>query len=652
MKYVFGSMFLVAALILSYQVNAQPNTYILNGSAIQNSCNCYTLTPAANTQSGSVWNANKINLSVPFDFVFNVFLGCTDANGADGMVFMLQPISTNVGTTGEGMGFQGISPSIGISLDTWQNTNLNDPVYDHISIQANGVVAHGSDMAGPIQASPTNADIEDCQWHTLRVAWDPVTQRLSTYFDGTLRLDATRDLIGTVFNNDPMVYWGFSAGTGGSNNLQQFCTALNPNFNTAVTANASCLGNPITFSNTSQSFAPIASYFWDFGDGNTSTLSSPPQHTYAAPGNYLVKLALQGLDGCNSDTLRRTIVVGDFPIANFTIADTCAGIAPRINELSQVTYGTLNQWNWLLDGSPISNAQFPQLSGLSSGPHTLALTATSNYGCASTLVSRNFNMSAKPSVSGSAANGCVDDMISFAGQQLDNATTIVSWNWQFGDNNSADVQNPQHMYSSPGIYQAVVGATSSIGCVSDPFTVPVAINQIIARAGNDTIVIKDVPFQLRSGYTIFGDPNTTLSYLWTPSIGLNDPTLLSPLTTLQDDREYQLTISTPEGCRAKDTVKITVFKGSAIYVPSGFTPNNDGLNERLKPYYIGITSLDYFQVFNRWGQLVFTTKDLGAGWNGVHKGLQQPSGTYVWILQATDFVGKVYKMKGTSTIVR
>jgi hypothetical protein len=71
--------------------------------------------PAAFTQAGSVWNANKINLNNPFDFSFNVFLGCQDVNGADGIVFMLQPISTSIGSTGEGMGFMGITPSIGLS---------------------------------------------------------------------------------------------------------------------------------------------------------------------------------------------------------------------------------------------------------------------------------------------------------------------------------------------------------------------------------------------------------------------------------------------------------------------------------------------------------------------------------------------------------
>src|SRR6185503_2220576 len=188
--------------------------YILNGSATQNSCNCYTLTPQAFTQSGSVWNSNKINLNNSFDFNFNVFLGCQDANGADGIVFILQPLSTSIGTSGGGMGFSGISPSVGISLDTWQNIEFNDPSYDHISIQANGNVTHGSDLAGPIQASGASDNIEDCVEHTFRISWDASSKWLKAYFDGSLRVQAQVDLVNTIFSGDPNVYWGFTGATG------------------------------------------------------------------------------------------------------------------------------------------------------------------------------------------------------------------------------------------------------------------------------------------------------------------------------------------------------------------------------------------------------------------------------------------------------
>lgn len=300
--------------------------YILNGNATQNSCNCYTLTQPLNNQFGSVWNSTKINLNNPFDFVFNVYLGCLDGNGADGIVFILQPLSTSIGTGGGGMGFQGIAPSVGIALDTWQNTEFNDPTFDHLSIQVNGNIDHFYDIAPLVQASASNPNIEDCIWHTFRIKWDPVTHLLQTYFDGVFRQQATIDIVATIFNNDPMVYWGFSGATGGAINLQQFCTALNPDFSFSAANIVSCDSTAVTFTSTSQSFAPVASYFWNFGDGTTSTLANPPQHHYAAPGDYEIKLAIKGMDGCFSDTLYRTINLLGQPVTTTVVnATICEG---------------------------------------------------------------------------------------------------------------------------------------------------------------------------------------------------------------------------------------------------------------------------------------------------------------------------------------
>jgi gliding motility-associated-like protein len=72
----------------------------------------------------------------------------------------------------------------------------------------------------------------------------------------------------------------------------------------------------------------------------------------------------------------------------------------------------------------------------------------------------------------------------------------------------------------------------------------------------------------------------------------------------------------------------------------------------LRPGYVGIKTLGYFTVFNRWGQKVFETKNLAEGWDGKIKGVEQPTGTYAWIIQAEDYVGKKYQVKGTSTIIK
>ena len=104
----------MAGMLIISATNAQ---YVANGSATQTNCNCYTLTQNVGSQFGAVWNTNQINLNQSFDFSFQVFLGCTDGNGADGIAFVLQNTSTSIGTTGTGggsMGYLGINPAVGI----------------------------------------------------------------------------------------------------------------------------------------------------------------------------------------------------------------------------------------------------------------------------------------------------------------------------------------------------------------------------------------------------------------------------------------------------------------------------------------------------------------------------------------------------------
>ena len=87
-------------------------------------------------------------------------------------------------------------------------------------------------------------------------------------------------------------------------------------------------------------------------------------------------------------------------------------------------------------------------------------------------------------------------------------------------------------------------------------------------------------------------------------------------------------------------------------MPTGFTPNGDGKNDKFKPFTVGITNLNYFRVYNRWGQLIFSTAKLNDGWDGRVSGREQPSGTYVWMVQGVARDGKVITKKGTVTLIR
>lgn len=211
-----------ACLFLSLSLSAQ---FTLAGSATSQGNDCYILTPAINDEVGSLWSTNKVSLDKSFEIYADIYLGTRDANGADGMTFSLQSVNNTIGNSGEGMGMQGVTPSFFVEFDTWQNTNRNDPAYDHMAIFRDGVVDHGSanNLVNEVSILPANADAEDSTYHLLLLKWDADSQYFSVSVDCVPRLEYQGDIINNIFGGDPFVYWGFTAATGGAVNEHKFC---------------------------------------------------------------------------------------------------------------------------------------------------------------------------------------------------------------------------------------------------------------------------------------------------------------------------------------------------------------------------------------------------------------------------------------------
>jgi gliding motility-associated-like protein len=242
------------------------------------------------------------------------------------------------------------------------------------------------------------------------------------------------------------------------------------------------------------------------------------------------------------------------------------------------------------------------------------------------------------------ADVCIGIPTPFRGLQQDNLTGIQQWNWTFGDAQKSSQQQGAHAYTRTGVYPVSLWAVGSNGCLSDTASVTVTAHQAHADAGRDTIVLNNVPFQLSGS----GDGNVQ----WRPATGLSRADILNPTGLLANDQQYELTITSAQGCIAKDSVRIEVFKGSGVYVPTAFTPNGNGLNEILRPGYKAIKKLSFFTIYNRWGQVVFTTSDPAKGWDGRFNGKPADAGTFVWMLRAEDVVGQVYNQKGTFVLIR
>jgi gliding motility-associated-like protein len=114
-----------------------------------------------------------------------------------------------------------------------------------------------------------------------------------------------------------------------------------------------------------------------------------------------------------------------------------------------------------------------------------------------------------------------------------------------------------------------------------------------------------------------------------------------------------VTVFNIAGCSDSAFINIKVFAtGPTVFVPTAFTPNNDGKNDVLRPVAVGMQRIEYFNVYNRWGQLVFSTSFNGAGWDGRISGQSQATNVYVWMVKAIDFNGASYFQKGMVTLIQ
>lgn len=227
----------------------------------------------------------------------------------------------------------------------------------------------------------------------------------------------------------------------------------------------------------------------------------------------------------------------------------------------------------------------------------------------------------------------------------------VSYEWTPATHfvSSTTVPNPDVRAYENITYSLMV--TDAFGCrslIPDQVFVKVTPSVRIF-AGNDTIVAANQPVQLlvrelsNAGVT---------SYSWAPATFLSNANIASPIATLTTEQRFIVTATTPAGCQAVDDVLIKVYKGPDIYVPSAFTPNNDGLNDRLGPIPVGIKEFKYFRVFNRWGQVIFSSNDPSKTWDGKVNGLPQPTSTFVWMAEAIDYKGILITRKGVVTVIR
>jgi hypothetical protein len=522
----------VLCALLPFNAGAQ---FVLNGNATVTSPECsdstttYQLTPDLNTQAGEIWYTTQVSLSNRFDIQFQMYLGSKAYSvGADGICFVFQQQSVNAGSSGGGMGYGGITPSLAVEFDTYHNSW--DPTFCHTAIEKNGDVEHtdnsGNNLAGPVQLDPANPNLPDGNWHNMEVIWDPGLQTLSVYYDCIFRVAYTGDVVDSIFGGNPNVYWGFTGGTGGSDNQQEVCVGnsyLNNLRDTTV-----CAGNSVTLTAKGG-----ASYSWSPGTGLNIDTGGTVIATPKVTTTYTVSIKNAcGIISTDSTTVtvnpQPTVVMG----APFNIL--CGGASTGSATVIASGGTTPYTYTWMPSGGSNATA-----SDLSAGTYTVIVNdangCTGTSGIATVTITQPVPLTDSLVVSNTIS---CNSSTGSASIYVTGGTGAYTYLWSPGGGTTSSETGLTN-----GTYTVTV--TDATGCTASPaaiFTINQPEKLIISIASRTTLACQEYGYITAHAATGGVPPYI---YSWTPSGGTN----LTTISTLSAG-SYTITVTDSNGCTA------------------------------------------------------------------------------------------------------
>ena len=382
----------------------------------------------------------------------------------------------------------------------------------------------------------------------------------------------------------------------------------------------------------------INSWEWTFSDG--VVLTGPSVFHEFPVSTVTASVQLVVSNGICNDTISRTYTLNNAFTPGFTIsADTICRSKPLT--VTNTSTGNNLTYNWNFgDGNTFTGQTPPPHTYTSPGNYSITLTVNNDHFCTGDSI-KVVNVTDTPVVRFTGLNTqyCTAETVTLNTGISGGNVNTYTWNNGNGvtSNNQPTVN---YIYSTEGNVTVTLTAT-------DRFCGDYSFNQ-------STRVYKVPEFNLGEDITLCPQmttqigiaPVTGYTYLW--STGATTSQIISGPTTAT----YQLRVDN-HTCSSSDAIEVEVLDNCLIKVPGAFTPNNDGLNDRLKAINADLAKEFQFRVYNRFGQLLFATRVPTAGWDGTIKGVPADAGTYVWQLTYIHPVTnqKIFE-KGASILIR
>lgn len=400
-----------------------------------------------------------------------------------------------------------------------------------------------------------------------------------------------------------------------------------------------CSLDSATFTGNALPYSDTLQWLWDFGI-DTSHLQNPPNQVFVSAQQQPISLIVT--NGYCSDTAHFTLQVQEIPTISFIPGNpvVCLGDSLLLTATGGINY----QWTpniFIKNANQASPTVWPDTT------KTYTVKVRNSLGC-----------TAKDSISVKVIAPlqltATSPLFACAGNTVQlNASGADVYRWQnASDLDNAQIANPVATTLVNRTY-TVIGS-DSYQCFSDTAIVTVRIGKLpTVQAGPDYLV--KVGTQLR--LNAIGS-NDVVKYDWRPTDFLTCSNCATTLSTPLLPTNYVVTVATADGCIARDSVRVELIcTKDVIYIPTGFTPNGDNLNDRFAIRGSGIKSIKNLVIFDRWGKVVFERKnvdpyDRNSSWDGKYKGEISPTGAYIYILELECEAGEFFNYQGTVTLIR
>ncbi|GGK63143.1 PKD domain-containing protein [Rufibacter glacialis] len=414
---------------------------------------------------------------------------------------------------------------------------------------------------------------------------------------------------------------------------------VEPNPKASFTTANVCDGTPARFTNTTQDRGSGAvSYNWTFGDGTTSTEVSP-SHRYAAPGTYTVTLKARGANSCEQ-TFSSTLTVYPTPKADFSPTVGCITTAVTFQDMTSLPNGRVTRWAWDFGDGATATTQSPSHRYSTVGTYQVQLTVTSDLGCTHTITKAVSIAPVPIAQAGPDQLICGSNTVRLAANTPAPATG--QWTVVQGTGGSfANASSPTTTFTGTlGTTYLLRWTVSNSPCINATDDVEIKVMPTpLVNAGPDILLVEGETTTLQGS----GQGKLT----WSPTTGLSNATTATPTVSPTATTTYYLRTVSDASCPNQDSMVVTVIK--RLNIPKAFSPNGDGSNDTW--VLEGIEDYPYLtiEIYNRWGQQVYTTQGYPNPWDGKRNGVDLPIGAYYYIIDPRN--GRS-KMTGPLTILR